>query len=183
MRSRSLAALLALPVLLAPPALAASAAGSWQPGTPAPMPSDWPHQAALTLAAMKVDVTAERRWPDSYAGVELDLPSDVLIVHRKPTPGLDGAIAALVPRVDVRYAYAAHSSRQINTWRDQIYSDRGYWRTRGVELHGVGPVFGRCVAVEVDNPDRDRPAIVTHYPDRPICVEQGSESVPLSTTS
>jgi hypothetical protein len=178
MRSRIVPVLVAVAALLAVPALSATAAPD-SPSTPEPVPSDWPNQTRLLDAAVTIEAAAQERYPQIYAGIALDLPGDALIVYRKPSAEFEGTMAALVPHVTVRYAYAAHSERQIATWQAEVFADRDYWHRRGIDIHGTAPRVGQCVEVEVENPDRDGAAILAHYADRPICVEQGWPAVPL----
>ncbi|MFI6226158.1 hypothetical protein ACIBCR_02425 [Micromonospora echinospora] len=180
MRSRALLAFVAASVLLAAPALAvAGAASGPRPPAPTPFPSDWPNQEKLMNAYAKVETDARKHFPDTYAGSQLDLPGDALVVHRKPSPEFDEAIRALVPGVTVRYAYASHSERQVNAWTERVIADYDYWRGRGITLHGIGPDMGQGVFVEIDNPFRDDIALLTHYDDLPLRVEQGGPAVPL----
>jgi hypothetical protein len=180
-RSRTLSALTAVAALLVTSTIVAgNAAGAGSRPAPAtPFPSDWPNQFRLSEAASTISAAAQQRYPEVYAGVELDVPGDVVIVHRRPTAGFDEAIAALVPGVTVRFAYSPHSEAQVTAWQERVVADQTYWRSRGITLNGIGPRFGQCVVVQVDDPERDRLAIVTHYPDWSICVEQGGPAVPL----
>ncbi|MEV0330307.1 hypothetical protein AB0H63_28200 [Micromonospora echinospora] len=178
MRSRALLALVAASALLAAPALAvADTASGRQSPVPTPFPSDWPNQMKLISASTKVETAARKRFPDTYAGNRLDLPGDALVVHRKPSPGFDEAIRALLPGVTVRYAYASHSERQVNAWTERVAADQDYWKGRGITLHGIGPDMGQGVFVEVDEPHRDDATLITHYDDLPLRVERGGPAV------
>jgi hypothetical protein len=179
MRSRVLLALVAASALLAAPACAVATASGPQPPAPTPFPSDWPNQEKLTNAYTKVETAARKRFPDTYAGSRLDLPGNALVVHRKPSPGFEEAIRALVPGVTVRFAYASHSERQVNAWTERVIADQDYWKRRGITLHGIGPDMGQGVFVEIDNPLRDDIALIIHYDDLPLRIEQGEPGVPL----
>lgn len=180
--------LYALPAAIA---IAAAATAAALPGTaapsqpaltqPSPGQSYWPHQEDLMEAATRVEDAARQRWPDLYAGVALDVPGNVLLVHRIPAgPDVDAAVRALVPGTKVRLVNAAHTEEQLRQWAERINTDTPTWEHRGVTITGVGPKLGRCVMVGVETDlDLARPLLVAHYPDVTLCVEQQGHAVPL----
>ncbi|WP_327031319.1 hypothetical protein [Micromonospora ureilytica] len=148
--------------------------------TPAPQQSYWPGQDALSDAAVVVEGAAVPRWPHAYAGVSLDVPGDVLMVHRVPTAGFDDAIRAVTPGVTVRLVDAAHSARALDGWIERVRSDVAYWRSRGVVVHSSFVEIGTCVTLEVAEPQRDIARLTAFYPGIPLCVRQGEPAVPLT---
>ncbi|WP_328347050.1 hypothetical protein [Micromonospora sp. NBC_00421] len=178
-----------LTTLLAPPLLALSActAATAAPTTPPQLPpasttpnpgqSEWPRQQELGDAATTVDETAPSRWPDAYAGVALDMPAQLLLVQRIPTPGFDAAVRAVVPTVTVQFTDARYSKRTLDAWVEQISDDFTYWQGRGIQLHSVGAEPGQYVAVGINNPKRDAGKISARYPRMDLRVVQGSPAV------
>ncbi|MFI0796410.1 hypothetical protein ACH4OY_27545 [Micromonospora rubida] len=131
-------------------------------------------------AATTVQEAGEQRWPQVYAGVELDLEQNLLQVRRIPSdPAVDQAICALVSTVTVRFVDAVHSERQLAAWQARVHADRPYWQIRGIVLNGISTDMGCCVVVAVDDPARHRATITARYPGLPIHVEHGTEAVPL----
>ncbi|WP_433344160.1 hypothetical protein [Micromonospora sp. CA-111912] len=166
-----------------PPAGSSCAqAGTAVPSPVAPSPgrSYWPHQDSLMDAATTVQEAGEQRWPQLYAGVELDLEQNLLQVRRIPSgPAVDQAMCALVPTVTVRFVDAVHSERQLYAWQASIFADRPYWQRRGIVLNGISTEPGLCVVVAIDDPARHWATITARYPGLPIRVEHGGEAVPL----
>ncbi|RKN51207.1 hypothetical protein D7223_05760 [Micromonospora endolithica] len=169
--------MLALPLLALCAACAAPTASASGP-SPHSEQSYWPGQQALTDAAGAVDAIGVR-WPDVYAGVSLDLPADVLLVHRVPAAGFDEAVRRLVPHVTVRFVDAEHAALALDRQAERVVRDVDYWRQRGVSVHSVGTTIGECVTVGVGDPDRDAAVVTAHYRGVPLCVEQGAPLVPL----
>ncbi|MFI1197767.1 hypothetical protein ACH4T9_31530 [Micromonospora sp. NPDC020750] len=135
------------------------------PPTPSPGRSYWPHQNSLMDAATTVQEAGEQRWPQVYAGVELDLEQNLLKVRRIPSgPAVDQAVCALVPTVIVRFVDAVHSERQLAAWQARVFADRSYWQRRGIVLNGISTDMGLGVVVAMDDPDRHRAAITARYP-------------------
>ncbi|MFY1701258.1 hypothetical protein ACN28G_05915 [Micromonospora sp. WMMA1923] len=177
MRSRTLFALLLVPIAAAGSAVA----GPRHEATAAP-PAEvvfsdefWLQQDQLGRAADTVEAVARRQWPESYAGVELDPVANVLIVRRVPgDPGVDEALRALVP-VSVRLVDVVYPERQLDVWNERVLVDRGYWeKQRGIEILELGRDPGRCVRIGLDNPERDGPAVIAHYRQTmAVCVSQG----------
>ncbi|MFG1892340.1 hypothetical protein ACGFIR_31340 [Micromonospora sp. NPDC049051] len=169
---------------LALPALAINAQPSGTPPQPgaAPARSYWPHQDSLGDAAAAVSEAGPRSWPQTYAGVELNLDGNELIVHRIPSdPAVDQAIRALVPTVRVRLADADHPERQLTAWHAEMISDRPYWHNRGITLHNIGTRTGECVTVGIDNPTRDAAVVIAYYAHQAICIEYAGPPVLLTS--
>ncbi|WP_434740406.1 hypothetical protein [Micromonospora sp. SH-82] len=155
---------LALPLLALPTVGTHATAGGRQP--PAATQED------LGAAASLVDATGAARWSDAYAGVALDVPAGVLIVHRIPTSRLDAELSALVP-VPVRFVDAMHPARTLDAWQAQVFGDRDRWEARGVLIHSIWVDFGQCVILEIGDPQRDAARLTAAYPDMTLCVRQG----------
>ncbi|MEU3452285.1 hypothetical protein ABZ671_01540 [Micromonospora sp. NPDC006766] len=189
---RRLAALLALPLLALPAGCAtpvASAAAPQpqppvtrppQPATPEPAQSYWPWQQRLTEAAEAVNNAAARRWPDTFAGTSVDVPANVLMVHRvAPAAGLDAAVRKMVPDVTIKSIDARYSAKALDGWIAQVRADTAWWQRHGVTIHSTYVRIGLCVVAEVADPQRDATRIKAHYPAESVCVEQGYPAEPL----
>lgn len=184
MRLRTTASLiLPLMVLLAACATSNASGGPHQPHAstePAPQQSYWPGQSALNDAALAVEGVAVQSWPYAYAGVSLDVPGDVLLVHRVPARGFDEAIRKVTPGVTVRFVDAGHSARSLDGWVERVRADAAYWQSHGVILHGSYVDIGACVTLEVAEPKRDAARLTAFYPGIPLCVRQGWPAEPLT---
>ncbi|MEU5781316.1 hypothetical protein [Micromonospora lupini] len=175
--------LMALLAACAACATSNASGGPQQPATstgPAPQQSYWPGQEALSNAALVVEGIGGQSWPDAYAGVSLDLPSDVLLVHRVPARGFDEAIRAVTPGVTVRFVDASHSARSLDGWVERIRADAAYWQSHGVIVHSSYVEIGTCVTLEVAAPKHDAARLAAFYPGVPLCVQQGWPAEPLT---
>ncbi|MFY1594857.1 hypothetical protein [Micromonospora sp. WMMD737] len=133
-------------------------------------------------AGAAVEDAARQRWPQAYAGVELHVEANVLAVHRIPSGrALDQAIRGLVPATNVLLVDAVHSERQLTSWQSEVFHDRAYWHSQGIDINGTSTDMGSCVVVAVDSPDRHRAVITAFYPHMPLRIEYGGEAVPLTT--
>lgn len=179
MRRRCLGMLLVVPLL---GGCAISAAWATPPpavSVPAPVQSYWPGQEEVGAAASRIDAVGPGRWPESYAGVAVDIPVGVVLVYRIPRAGLDAEIRAVVPGATVRMVDVAYSARQLAAWSDRVRADVAWWQLRGVTVHSFYIRFGECVVVEVEDPHRDADRISARYPGMPVCIGQGYPFVPL----
>ncbi|MDT5024405.1 MAG: hypothetical protein QOE61_831 [Micromonosporaceae bacterium] len=176
MKARALLCALAVPAVMA-----LTACGQPAAGQPAPVTSYWPNQEKLTEWATAVEREGQQNHPEVYAGVEIDLAADTVIVHRIPSAAFDEAVRGLLPpTATVRYIDSTYSERQLTGWAAAVVADTDYWRERHAELRLVGTKPGQCVRVGIDNPARDAASITARYPDSPICVEHADKAVPLT---
>ncbi|GAB3159088.1 hypothetical protein GCM10027290_63460 [Micromonospora sonneratiae] len=181
MKARTLLLALAMPAVMALAACGQAAAGQPAARQPDPAVSDWPNQGRLTEWATTVEREGQQNHPEVYAGVEINLDADTVIVHRIPSATFDEAIRRLLPpAATVRYIDATYSEQQLADWTAAVTADTDYWRQRGIELHLIGTKPGQCVLIGIDNPARDTTSITARYPARPICVEHASGAVPLT---
>ncbi|MGW0434835.1 hypothetical protein ACWDV4_20145 [Micromonospora sp. NPDC003197] len=138
--------------------------------TPDPNRSDWPNQSTLNNHAQIVQKLGERKYRDVFAGVEIDLYGDRIIVYRLPNPAFDRAVQAVISgRVTLRDAQ--YSEAQLYAWQATLHSDYTYWQRRDIPLHTIGRrPGGTCVEVGVEDPDRHGTVLRDHYPNIPLCV-------------
>ena len=189
MRTRTLAPLLpalaALAVLAACGGTPSLAAPQPPPSSPSPSPSpevsDWPHQPALEDAALRVERVGRAHYSGQYGGVELDVPGDLVLIHRvPPAPAFErAASAAAGPAVRVRYVTAAYSEARLADGARTLDRDAARWQAHGATLHSVGPRMGECVEVGIEHPDRHGAMIIAAYPTIPLCVIHNEGSEPL----
>ncbi len=177
----------ALPLLIgaAVPLIGGSPKAQPAPETqPDPTRSDWPNQERLNQAAQAADDLGAKH-PDVYAGVEMELPTDVLIVHRvrgiADTAAFDQAVHDRVRAVAapsrVVIENALYTQAQLHAWAATLRGDDDYWKGRGVEGYSVGsPPGGNCVKVGLTDPARDGDIFRNHYT-FPICLEAGGSDV------
>jgi hypothetical protein len=168
--------------LVVPAAMLLPACGQPAAGQPEPVISDWPNEGKLSEWAAAVAHEGQQNHPDVYAGVEINVVANTVIVRRIPSATFDEAVRGLLPpAATVRYIDATYSERQLTGWAATVVADTDYWRKHGIELNLVAAKPGLCVEVGIDDPARDTAAITARYPGRPICVEHAGKAVPLTT--
>ncbi len=176
----------ALPLLIgaAVPLLGGHSNTPSAPATPDPNRSDWPNQQRLGLAAEAADDLGAEH-PDVYAGVEMDLLTDVLIVHRlrgiADTAAFDQAVHDRVRAVAapsrVVIENAVYTQVQLRAWATTLGGDDDYWRSRGIGVYSVSSLpGGSCVKVGLVDPARDGDTYRNHYT-FPICLEAGGSEM------
>lgn len=132
-----------LAALLLTAGCALTAAGPPPAGSPPSNDIDWAMQNRLSEAAQQVQELIEERAPGSYGSIITDQENARLSVYRKPSPGIDEAIAALAP-ADRTFSIAVHDAKfsadELQTLsRRVVEQDSAFWRDRGVEVVGAGP--------------------------------------------
>ncbi|TDC02077.1 hypothetical protein E1091_01580 [Micromonospora fluostatini] len=155
------------------------------PAQPAPEVSHWPHQEALSEAAITVEGEARRRFPTIFGGVEVDVPRPPrgwVMVHRIPGPSaaeFEREMRKAARPFPVEFVDAVYTEQHIDFWATRIFRDQAWWGARGVELIGTAPELGQCVTVWLGDL-RDGPAVIAHYPQVAICLREGEWPEPLT---
>ncbi|RKR87443.1 hypothetical protein BDK92_1719 [Micromonospora pisi] len=143
MRTRNRATVLATIVLaLASAGCAGQAGASNSPGVREEvMPNtSAPNDPALDHAANEVDGLLKSKYAQWYAGKVLENPGRTMIIYRKPGSDLDQAVRELVSGVQVRFADALLSEREMLDLTERVMADATYWREQGVSVTGAGPL-------------------------------------------
>jgi hypothetical protein len=128
---------------------------------------------ALTAAANTVGPILESRFPDSYAGLELDHSRHLMRVYRKPDPRVDDTVRRSVPNVRVAFGDARFSLAQMRTLANRVWADKDYWRGQDIDIQTVGPsVDGSAVRVGTRRGPADQAALSTRYGAGTVTVDQ-----------
>lgn len=102
--------------------------GSTVPVTPPPL------QAAIA----RIEEGGRDRFPDNYAGLEVDQRQVRAIVYRVASVAFDDFVRLSAEDACVVVRDAAHSSAELNAWQDRIVADLGRWGEQGIRISTVG---------------------------------------------
>lgn len=94
---------------------------------------------ALDHAATEVDDLVKSKYAQWYAGKVLENASRTMTIYRKPGSDLDQAVRERVSGVQVRFADALLSEREMLDLTERVMADATYWREQGVSVTGAGP--------------------------------------------
>ena len=131
---------------------------------------------ALDAAIARIEEGGRARFPQSYAGLEVDQRQVRAIVYRVASAAFDDFIRTTAADACIVVRDAAHSSADLAEWHDRIVGDLGGWGERGLRISSVGARHDGA-GVEIGTGDvaaarRELPA--RYGPDAPlIFVEQG----------
>jgi hypothetical protein len=149
--------------------VSAGACGSSGRGASSPPSSD----PALEAAAHSIEPFLAKSFPDSFSGLELDHSHHVLLIYRRPDPRLDAAVKGRIPQVHVVVRDGKFSLKQMKQLADQIMADKGYWRTRGINIQSVGPISdGSGVLVGTSRGAADTDKLARRYGAGVLTVEK-----------
>jgi hypothetical protein len=119
------------------------------------------------------------RFPDHYAALAVEEDQQSLVVYRRPLGGFDAAVRQRFPDLAVSFEDARYSERELTVAVQRIVADMGYWRERGVEIHGVGPAGdGNSVLVTTSDPGPARRLLSQHY-GVAVTVQPGGPVIPI----
>jgi hypothetical protein len=150
----------------------ACASGGSPPRSPGASPSAANDQA-LSAAADKIGPVLEQRFPDSFAGLELDHPRHVMTIYRRHDDRLDAMARSTIPSTRVVFRDARFSLRQLLQLTDQVTADRNYWLGRGIDIQTTGPnTDGSGVRIGTARGAADGPALAQRYGADRVTVEQ-----------
>ncbi|MFI6102265.1 hypothetical protein ACIA8G_42510 [Lentzea sp. NPDC051213] len=112
-------------------------------------PGSTPGDPGLTSAARVVEPRLETEFAVSYAGLELRHEVPMMVVHRKPDPALDAAIAEATPNVRVVFRDARYTRVEMRAAAQQVMNEAGHWLGLGVTVvSAAARVDGSGVAVQ-----------------------------------
>src|SRR2546421_12631351 len=121
-----------------------------------PPPSPALNDPILDAASMKITPIMERSYPETFAGIRLDLQRHVMIVYRRPDPSLDATVRSTIPGVHMEFRDARFSLAEMKRAVDRVMTDVRYWADQGIHVHGAGPTAdgsGILVSTSADDPD------------------------------
>lgn len=147
----------------------------------AAMPVTPPELAAVMG---RIESVGRSRFPDSYAGLEVDEPGVRTIVYRVPSAEFDGFVRENAGDVCVVVRDAAHSARRLAALQDRITADLDRWASDGLRINAVGARHdGTGVEVGVEDVARARVELTARYgADAPVIVVEQGPLVPLPWT-
>lgn len=93
---------------------------------------------ALEAAIARIEDGGRNRFPDSYAGLEVDQRQVRAIVYRVASVAFDDFVRISAEDACVVVRDAAHSSAKLNAWQDRIAADLGRWGEQGIQISSVG---------------------------------------------
>jgi hypothetical protein len=130
----------------------------------------------LGAAMARIEDGGRQRFPDSYAGLEVDQRQVRAIVYRVPSAAFDDFLRISAEDACVVVRDAAHSVDELAGWHDRIAGDLAMWTQRGIRISTVGARHdGAGVEIGTQDVARARQELPAHYgPDAPLVfVEQG----------
>jgi hypothetical protein len=131
-------------------------------------------QQRLNEFADRIREVGQRRFPDVYSGVEVNLDAGMVVAYRRTAAEFDRAVRAELPDAPVRFQDAPYAERQIAAWADTVRRDLAYWQARDTPVHSVvGRHDGTCVELGTMAVDAVTAQARVRYPDMPVCVVTG----------
>jgi hypothetical protein len=144
-----------------------------------PGPQDPAQRADTVDQAPAVERFCRSRFPDHYAALAVGGDQQSLVVYRRPLGGFDVAVHQRFPDLAVSFEEARYSERELTVAVQRIVADMGYWRERGVEIHGVGSAGdGNSVLVTTSDPGPARRLLSQHY-GVAVTVQPGGPVIPI----
>ncbi|MFI1991301.1 hypothetical protein [Actinoplanes sp. NPDC020271] len=134
--------------------------------------------ASLAAAMERIEQGGRLRFPDSFAGIEVDQQRVRAIVYRVPTASteFDDFIRETAESNCVVVRDAAHAVAELGDWHDRVVADLAFWTVRGVRIVTVGSRHdGAGLEIGTRDLAKARAEMPAHYGgDAPlIFVEQG----------
>ncbi|AEV88712.1 hypothetical protein ACWT_7701 [Actinoplanes sp. SE50] len=134
--------------------------------------------APLRDAMERIEQAGRHRFPDSFAGLEVDQYRVRAIVYRVPrlSTEFDDFIRQTAANTCIVVRDAAHAVAELTTWHDRVAADLAFWQVRGVRIVTIGSRHdGAGVEVGVREVAKARADMPAYYgADAPlIFVEQG----------
>lgn len=134
--------------------------------------------AQLSAAMERIEQGGRLRFPDTFAGIEVDQRRVRAIVYRVPTASseFDDFIRETAKTNCFVVRNAAHAVAELGVWHDRVVADLAYWTVRGVRIVTVGSRHdGAGLEIGTRDVAKARDEMPAHYGgDAPlIFVEQG----------
>jgi hypothetical protein len=152
----------------------------------APPPNTTPmNDPALTAAAEVVQPLLERKFANTYAGLEMRNDVPMMVVYRKPDPKLDAEVREVAPGVRIEFRDARYTRIEMGEYVKRVVNDTEYWRGRGISIVSAGPaVDGSGVEVGVVAPPPGNFAryLDEHYPAMSFTLRVSGQVVPAPYT-
>ena len=154
--------------------------------TVTPPPNTTPmNDLALMAAADVVQPLLERKFANTYAGLEVRNDVPMMVVHRKPDPKLDAEVREAAPGVRIEFRDARYTRTEMGEYVKRVMNDTEYWKGRGISIVSAGPeVDGSGVQVGVVAPPPGNFAryLDAYYPAMSFRLHSTGEIVPAPYT-
>ncbi|MEV6350016.1 hypothetical protein [Actinoplanes sp. NPDC051851] len=139
--------------------------------------------APLGAAIGRIDQGGRQRFPESYAGVEVDQLHVRAIVYRVPSEAFDAFLRETARDVCLVVRDAAHGVEELATWHDRIVADLPHWAGAGVRIVTVGSRHdGAGVEIGTRDIDRARRELSGRYgPEAPLVFVEEGPVTPLTS--
>lgn len=138
----------------------------------------------LDAAMTRIRDAGRTRFPDSYAGLEVDQRQVHTVVYRVPSAEFDAFLRDIGPGVCVIVRNAAHPAGVLDALRKRVTADLPYWAGRGIRVNMVNARHdgaGVEVGVGPDDLARARTELPGRYgPTAPLLVVGQAPIVPLA---
>ncbi|MGW4210563.1 hypothetical protein ACWEIJ_21410 [Lentzea sp. NPDC004789] len=135
--------------------------------TVTPPPNTTPMNEPLAAAAHVVQPLLERKFANTYAGLEMRNDVPMLVVHRKPDPKLDAEVREVAPGVRIEFRDARYTRAEMSEHVRRVMDDTEYWKGRGISIVSAGPEVdgsGVLVGVVAPPPGNFARYLDEHYP-------------------
>ncbi|GIF10978.1 hypothetical protein [Actinoplanes teichomyceticus] len=148
--------------------------GIRMPVTPAP----------LRAAMERIERGGRMRFPESFAGIEVDQLRVRAIVYRVPATSaeFDDFIRQAAENTCIHVRDAAHAAAELGAWHDRVVTDLAFWAARGVHIVTVGSRHdGAGVEIGTRDVERARSELPVHYgPEAPLIFIEHGPITPLA---
>jgi hypothetical protein len=154
--------------------------------TVTPPPNTTPmNDPALMAAAEVVQPLLERKFADTYAGLEMRNDVPMMVVYRKPDPSLDAEVRKIAPGVRIEFRDARYTRIEMGEYVKRVVNDTEYWRGRGISIVSAGPEVdgsGVEVGVVAAPPGNFARYLDEHYPAMSFKLRVSGKVVPAPYT-
>jgi hypothetical protein len=111
-----------------------------------------------------VEQAGRTRFPESFAGLEVDQEQVRALIYRVPSAAFDDVIRASSDGACLVVHDAVHSAADLAVWHDRVLADLPYWTDHGVRIVSVGARHdGSGVEIGVLDPAKARADLIARY--------------------
>jgi hypothetical protein len=138
----------------------------------------------LSAAMERIEQGGRLRFPESFAGIEVDQARVRAIVYRVPAASteFDDFIRHAAENNCVVVRDAAHAVAELGAWHDRVVADLSFWTVRGVRIVTVGSRHdGAGVEIGTQDLERARGEMTAHYgAEAPLIFVEQAPATPLT---
>jgi hypothetical protein len=115
----------------------------------------------------RIEQTGRDRFPDSFAGLEVDQELVQAIIYRVPSAEFDDFIRKAAEDSCILVRDAAHSATALAVWHDRVLADLPYWSHQEVPIVSIGARHdGSGVEIGTGDVVKARSALLARYGSR-----------------